>query len=469
MSLTILLAALASTQASGQAAEGLGGQLRAQLAKLPADAQVGLVVTDLAVGQPCFVWQPDRPLRPASVMKLLVTAAALDHFGPDFAFKTRMFRQGQELWVVGSGDPGLGDARLAERHGRRPDHIFNDLAAALKTAGCDRLDKIVLDDGIFEPLGRHPDWPSDQAASWYQAPVGGLNYNDNCLDARVSVQNHTVRLILEPDLPADFVINTLAIGRQHRPRVQRDEDADVFRFVGTVARNDQLGPVSVRRPAVFFGYALKQGLLKRGISVDGPVVRRQLIPQACADARPLLEHRTPLPDVLWRCNTFSQNLFAECLLKSLAAYDQDGSPTGEPGSWEAGVLVLRRTLTGLGIDLSGAVLRDGSGLSHVNRLTAAQVARVLEVMHRHRWASMFRESLARPGEEGSMRRRYGDAVLRGRLRGKTGTLAGVRSLAGYVLRPDGRELAFALLSEGPVPPEFPIRVAHILVQAPLDE
>ena len=222
-----------------------------------------------------------------------------------------------------------------------------------------------------------------------------------------------------------------------------------------------MGPVSAGQPTVFFGYALKTALAKQGIAV-ADVVRRTLPDPVAAGGRVVAEHSTCLPDVLWRCNTFSQNLFAECLLKSLAAYEADGRRCGQPGRWESGVAVERATLSKLGLDLSGAVLRDGSGLSHFNRVSAAQIVQLLAAMQRHRCCNVFMESLAIPGEDGSMRRRLARIGAGGRLRAKTGTLAQVHSLAGYVERADGTILAFALLCNGPVSGDVPVQVAEIL-------
>jgi D-alanyl-D-alanine carboxypeptidase/D-alanyl-D-alanine-endopeptidase (penicillin-binding protein 4) len=109
--------------------------------------------------------------------------------------------------------------------------------------------------------------------------------------------------------------------------------------------------------------------------------------------------------------------------------------------------VLRVTLDRLGLDLSSAVLRDGSGLSHQNRVSARQVCELLVIMRRHPHAGVFRESLAVAGEEGSMKRRLSGS-RRGRLVGKTGTLRQVSTLAGYLTRDGGGELAFALLING---------------------
>lgn len=452
-------------QATPSAVQRTQTRLAALLAKLPAAAQVGLVVVDVATEQTWFAHQPDAPLKPASLMKLLVTAAALERWGPQFRFTTRVYLSGGELWVVGAGDPGLGDERLLRRAGRPRGYPFDEWAAALSARGVTSLDKLVLDDGIFDQQWRHPDWPAEQFAAWYQAPVGGLNLNDNCLDARVALRGSTVALELWPPLPADFFDNALRPGPRHAPSVRRTPQRDTFEFVGTVARDGALGPITVRNPSVFFGHALKQALTTAGVHVPGEVVRRTLAPEQRAAAALVAEHSTPLTDVLWRCNTFSQNLFAECLLKALVAYGPDSRPTGRPGSWPAGTEQARLILGGLGVDLSGANLRDGSGLSHDNRLTARQIAVLLTRMHRHPHRDAFRDSLAVPGHDGSMRRQYAEAALGERLRGKTGTLAGVQGLAGYVTRPDGATLAFAVLVNGNNSGNLPLQVARVLADA----
>lgn len=490
--LLALFAPPAARAAEPAAARAVQAGLAALCQNLSKGAQVGLVVIDLATGQRWFERDPDVPLKPASVLKLFTTAAALERFGPDFRFETPLHLVGDELWVSGSGDPGVGDERLLARHRRSLDDLFDEWAAGLTARGVRALQTLVIDDTIFDQVWRHPDWPSDQSQAWYQAPVGALNLNDNCLDARVVVNDRVIELLLKPGLPDDFIENKLRRGKAHQVVVKRVGDA--FEFTGAVIRTDDLPPTAVNNPTIFFGYALKHALERRGVTIRGDVVRRAIPPAALRTAPLIATNLTPLSDVVWRSNTFSQNLFAECLVKSLAAYEpagstivraaqpspgQDGagasrSPAAgsvivrasQPGSWPAGLAVARTTLERLGIDLRGAVLRDGCGLSHDNRVTAAQVARLLEVMSRHRAADVFRDSLAiAGGEEGSMKRRYGEPALRGRIRGKTGTIANVSTLAGYATRPDGTTLAFAILTNGPVPDSFLPRVCRVLVGA----
>lgn len=438
---------------------------RALAQQIARRADVGLVVADAHTGERMVAHNADIPLKPASVQKLMITAAALDHLGRDFTYRTRLYRSGDELWIVGSGDPSLGDERIARRHDRSADYLFDAWAATAKRAGLNPVAKITLDDSIFDRRARHPDWPDDQADRWYQAPVGGLNYNDNCLDVQVQVGERRVTFDSRPYIGHRLIHNALTVGRSHRPIIKRRADSDVFTLSGAVTHGGMLDPVAARRPTLFFSHAVYHELNRRGLEITGPVVRRELSPTEQARAELLHEHRTPMTDVIWRCNNFSQNLFAECLMKSLAAYGADGEPGEQPGSWDAGRRVAERTLERLGVDMTGARLRDGSGLSHENRLTANQVVTLLVRMRGHPDQDVFVASLAQPGEPGSLRTRYDHPTLRGHLRGKTGTIRGVRCLAGYVVRDDDRTLAFAMLVNGPVRRARFVDLCRILVEA----
>ncbi len=443
-----------------QPAEVVAG-LEALVARTRDGTQVGLVVLDVASGQPWFEHQPDLPLKPASVQKLFTTAAALERFGPGFRFETRLLLRGDELWVIGAGDPALGDPRLGERDGRDLEKLYDAWAQALRDRGVSRVSRIVLDDSIFDRQHRHPDWPDDQADRWYQAPPGGLNVNDNCLDITVVRSKEGAELRLQPDLPPEQVVRKN--DRNGKLVVERNGEGG-FVVSGSL-RNGALDPVATDDPTAFFGHALRRALEKRRIAA-GPAERRKLSAQELSAATPLATFSTPLPDVLWRCNTHSQNLFAECLVKALAAYGPDGRPTGTPGSWAGGAQVAVETLRRVGVDLGTALLRDGSGLSHTNRVTARQVAGLLATMHRRPQAEVFRASLAAAGEPGSMKNRYGDPALRGRLRGKTGSIANVSTLAGYATRDDGTVLAFAVLVNGSAGTDLPLAVCKTLVGAP---
>ncbi len=431
-------------------------RLRREIAALGVETDVGLLVVDTATRGVVFSHAPDRLLKPASVMKLVTTAAALEHLPGDFAFTTTVYASGSELWIAGGGDPALGDDRVAGRYDLEWDTAIANWALALKARHGAAFTKLVIDDTIFDQQFRHPRWdPADQHR-WYAAPVGGLNLATNCVELFARVEGDTARLRSVPPLPESFFLNRLRAGNSTRIALSRPAVSDVFVAAGHVDRSRKLGTLAARRPGVFAGFALREMLNSRGVAIERDVVRRPLSPAARAGADRVATHRTALDDVIWRANTHSQNLFAECLLKSLAAYGPDGEPTGQPGTWEGGARVVRQVLGALGVDLSHAVLVDGSGLSHANRLTARQVVDLLLAMEQRPTGERFRASLAMAGESGTLRR-YRDPPVAQRLRGKTGSLTRVRALAGYLDRRDGQQIAFALMINGPHPTNRDIR------------
>jgi len=149
----------------------------------------------------------------------------------------------------------------------------------------------------------------------------------------------------------------------------------------------------------------------------------------------------------------SQNWMTEQLIRTL------GAERGEEGSWPEGIEVIRSFLTQqVGVDSLDIAPRDGSGLSAYNLVTPRALVRILQYMSNGTNAATYRAALAEPGEEGStLERRLMD--LEHRLFAKTGTISNVNSLSGYLVRGDGTEVIFSILSNGSGLPAPRVRAA----------
>src|SRR4051812_14892489 len=143
-------------------------------------------VVDLENGKELYSRAADRAMIPASNMKLFVTAAALDFLGDDHRFKTYLAFDGEDLWVIGSGDPATGDPRMAKNAGKKPTAIFDEWADALKKHRVERIAKVIYYDRSLDEQWVHPSWSKSFLVDWYAAPVSGLNFNDNCVDIKVN-------------------------------------------------------------------------------------------------------------------------------------------------------------------------------------------------------------------------------------------------------------------------------------------
>ncbi|MFO0973817.1 MAG: D-alanyl-D-alanine carboxypeptidase/D-alanyl-D-alanine-endopeptidase [Phycisphaerae bacterium] len=406
-------------------------------------------VVDLADGRTLFEFSADTPLIPASVHKVIACSAALNKLGPQFQFSTRLAISDQDLVLVGDGDPTLGDPKLAKARGAaEAGSAFDHWAAALLSANIRRIPgRLLVDDSIFDDTLVHPSWPTDQFQEWYEAPIGGLNFADNCVEVDLTpgARGSTPLLALVP--PNSFM--TLLDRTQPAGRAglaaRRPRDSSQIIVTGTASRAAHLGPITVSDPGLFTAAALRAALAERGITIAGPTERRRVTDDArrlLPGFRELDAARAPIADAVGRACTDSLGMMAECLFK------RTGCAPGRTGSWSSGAIEVMAYLRSIGVRDDAFVIDDGSGLSRRNRVSARAVTTVLAAAARGPAASLLYQSLAEAGVSGTLRRRFRTPQLAGRIRAKTGYINGVRTLAGYVDTRDGHRLAFAFLYNG---------------------
>jgi len=409
---------------------------------------------DLETGRTVFAHNADLPLRPASNMKLVTTAAACATLGREFEYQTVAGLLEGNLAILGGGDPLLGDPRRAGKEGYDIDELFRRILEQLRGRGLAAISgDLLLDDFLFDDVRFHPSWPTDQGNNWYTAQVSALNFNDNCLDVTARAGEGSGKpgvLSLKPDtryVSVENLTETAASGRGGAWAVRKAGTNEIT--VRGSVRSESTFSVTVERPSAFFGQVLAEYLARHEAPIKGKLVIRQLRdeggrPPARLDT--LVTWKTPLAEVLSRANQDSLNLAAECLFKTLGV--QKGASKGG-GSWDSGRQAVTAFLGGLKVDADQYVIDDGSGLSRQNRLSAQCLTKVLCHMGKHPAGEMYRQSLATP-EAGTLRRakRFREPGYQGRLQAKTGYVNGAWALSGYAQRQSGEWVAFSILANG---------------------
>jgi len=433
--------------------QSLEARLRAMLNRNEVnDAAVGLHVVEVTTKGPVelFGHQTNLPLGPASNTKLLTTAAALETYGPKATFKTQLYKVGEDLLLVGGGDPALGDVTLAEARGEKITTPFEKFAAALKAAGVTSYRHLIIDDRVFDREFVHPNWPVDQLLSWYSAPIGGLNLNANCLDWRPIV-NTNGRIGIELIPPTTYASVTIKATRGAKNEVWlwRPPTANRFEMRGTVARTaTDAESVAIYEPGLWTGTVLRDVLNDSGITSTGEV-HRIADDAVVTNATLVATAETKLLDVIHRANRNSVNMMTEGLCKRLG-FDA----TRKPGTWASGTAAIEKYVRGLGIEAEQVSLDDGSGLSNKNRASARAFTTVLAHVAIQPGGDAFVDSLARPGEDGTLRRRFAGLPVAKAVHAKTGHIRGVSALSGYIDVPErpadgepfkGRRFAFSIL------------------------
>jgi len=379
---------------------------------------------------------------PASNMKIITSAAALHYLGPDFVYKTRIGLSGNALVVIGSGDPLLGDEKTDIKYGREPGWIFKDIANALKSKGIGTIEGITVDSSIFDNEPVHPSWPEEDLNRWYACEVSGLNFNDNCIQISTKKIDGKVAVFVEPQTSFVSLINKVVPISKGSSAVGTYRNSQPNRLTVFGKCKDEVGPfdVAIERPAAYFGFLLYENLAAADIDVKGELVEKSL--EEGSQFIPLIEFSTSLTDCLARCNKNSLGLVAEAMLKTIAAMN---NPDKKNGSWKKGRELIGEYLLGLDIDKSQFYIDDGSGLSRQNELTAYAITTVLFDIYNGKNWQLYSESLAVGGVDGTIERYFQDDRYKGRIRGKTGYISGVRSFSGVAETDDG-DYIFSILT-----------------------
>lgn len=426
----------------------------------------GVHVRSIERGDTLFAHNAGKLMMPASNMKVLTLAATAEQLGWDYLFTTTMetiapVQDGVlrgDLFVRGGGDPTI------STRGKRNDALFDEWAAALRAAGITSIDgRIVGDDQALEEQGIGPGWSWDYLEAGYAAPVGALQYNDNTADLTIAPgavvgEPAIVQLAPGSGLTLVNLVRTgegAGSGVRGSVNVQRRIDRPEIEVTGMIPLGAPAitRTVAVLNPTLFFAQSLKDALVARGIAVTGEAMDAddlapELVQHAAAERRVLVTSTSPpLREVATVLMKVSQNQYAETFLKTL------GGSRGGVGTTTAGRRAAGEVFKRWGIPDDGYVVSDGSGLSRYNYVSPAALTAILTRIHqdpRHRDA--FIATLPVAGKDGTLSSRMRGSLAAGNAVAKTGSIANVRALSGYVKARNGETLAFSILANDFVVP-----------------
>ena len=253
----------------------------------------------------------NTPRIPASNMKLLTTAAMLSERGNSHVFRTRLVLDGNRLIIVGDGDPALADPDLLrtmqDKDGDPLDvETLLDLwTSAIKNAGVEQIDELIVDDRIFDQKTMHPHWPDDQVERHYCAEVSGLNFHRNVLWLRPVPRAGRVDLNEMPAAPFLPISNQLKSGGGRSGENLIDPHRERLSHPITVLGNikePQVKPVEVtiHDPSMFTGRLLADRLARKGIKVAS--IRRPEDREVFQGRSLEFDVVTPLETVARECN-----------------------------------------------------------------------------------------------------------------------------------------------------------------------
>lgn len=403
------------------------------------EANYSLLVQRLGDGEVLVAHEIDASRNPASTMKLLTTYAALSLLSPAYRWKTEVYLQGEMEGSTLKGDlvlRGTGDPFLTTEN-------FWKLLRELRARGVERIaGDLVVDNFFFDVPQEDPsDFDGQPFRSYNVAPDALLvNFKAVRFTFRADPLANIVRVIPDPMLSNLEIDNRVKLGPGRCGGYQR---GIAFTVPGGVGSDEVV--VDGKFPAACGEYALTRSLMRPeefafgvfeslwselGGSIDGQV----RVAAAPPDQDPLFVYRSPyLGEIVRSINKYSNNVMTRHLLLTLGAEFK-----GEPGTAAKGIEVITEWLAGEGMEFPELVLVNGAGLSRDTRISAASLGTLLNDAFASPYMPEFIASLPLAAMDGTLRRRYRDEPLAGRLHMKTGRLDNVAGIAGYAMSRSGQ-------------------------------
>jgi serine-type D-Ala-D-Ala carboxypeptidase/endopeptidase (penicillin-binding protein 4) len=415
-------------------------------------ALAGVSIRSATTGNIIYEHFGDLRLRPASNLKLMTAAAALSVLGEDYTFSTSLYTDGQvvgnmifgNLFIKGKGDPTL----LKED--------FDRFAEQLIQMGITVIHgDLIGDDTWYDDVRLSVDLPWSDEHTYYGAQISALTASPNKdFDAGsvgVNVKpakkvGEKAHILISPQTDyMKIVNNTKTVQSEGKKSIEivREHGENTIYIVGTIPIKSAkvIDWIAVSNPTKYALNLFKESLEGKGIVINGKV-RRGRIP----DKTSLLStHQSmPLSNLLIPFMKLSNNVHAETLIKEMGRVKK-----GE-GTWDKGLEVLESELSGFGVNTETLLIRDGSGISHLNLVPANEISKLLFTIQQKPWYNTFLHSLPVAGEKGklvggTLRHRMTQPMMKGRVKAKTGTLTSVSSLSGYAETTNGETLIFSIL------------------------
>ena len=418
--------------------------------------EVGLWVQDIETGEVLVNYKADRSFMPASNLKIITTATALELLGSDYRYKTNGYVSGKvdssgllkgSLYVIGSGDPSLGSDQIT---GPSLNEWMNTWADALVKQGIRQVSgDLVIDVSAYDANPVPDFWPWADLGNYYGAGVYGLNMSDNTVKLYFQqnrVEGNAVKLLrTEPNLKGSVYTNgvlTGPIGSKDQAYIYGAPYQTNRMVLGTLPPGDGEYKVkgSMPDPPAWFGFLLKQVLKAKGVQLKG-TVKVSAIPLNVKDSKIWFEYQSPgLAELARITNYFSINLFAESIFQHIAL-----SKTGK-GERERAITTVKRFWSSVGVDTLGWILMDGSGLSPLNAISPEQMGLVLRYMAKESKASAaFMQSLPKAGKDGTVYWFGKNTALENNAQLKSGSFTGTLCYSGYMTTKSNKRVAFSIM------------------------
>ncbi|MDD9195908.1 serine-type D-Ala-D-Ala carboxypeptidase [Aliivibrio sp. S3MY1] len=390
---------------------------------LPAGSRTAIVVEEISSQDIEFQQKQDELLPPASTLKIATALAARLALGKDFTFTTSLYKADKDIVLTFTGDPSLSREQLSS--------LFDE--SDINTIQGD----LWIDGSIFTGYERAIGWPWDILGVCYSAPSSALSIDENCVQASITTHDDgSTRVFVPIHQPISFSSYAKSVSREEQESTFCDLELTTqgnhYELNGCLVNRNKPLPLkfAVQDTQDFTEQTVLKILNEHNIKLNGEVRFGKPETPPITDNKLAMHSSKPLMELLDHMLKKSDNHYADNLTKMLGHlnYQQAGSFTN--GTAAIKDILLKQA----NIDLSNAVLVDGSGLSRNNRMTANQMKSILQYLYKYDKELGLIDLLPTSGIDGTLKYRNSmrKEPIKGGMKSKSGSLFGSYNMAGFV-------------------------------------
>lgn len=418
-------------------------------------ASIGICVKDFS-GKEIVSHNAKRSYTPASILKVVTTATALELLGPDYRYQTTLAKdadQPDRLLIHGYGDPTLGTEHL--------DNMPNAFLAQWTERIRQNFDStevmnIAVIDDYFGYDGISERWIYQDMGNYYAAASYGISIYDNTYRLFFNtVRRDTCPVIIktEPEMNITFK-NTMQFNSTGSDNgyIHGEPFSQKRLLTGNIpgGRTSFSIKGDIPNPGLYLGETVARSLKDNGFKI-GTVVssydryHEQMYSseKSAFNEDIFYSHQSfPMSDIIKDTNVRSNNHYAEHLIRTVGRTKTKDIYTS---ALDAGLDKTKEFWKSKGLNSDALMIFDGSGLSPANAVSPSFMCDLLIYMQtKSKYADTFLESLPKAGKDGTVKSRLKGTRLAGKISMKSGSIYGVQCFSGYYI--DGqKKYAFTIM------------------------
>lgn len=419
------------------------------------NSSISFLVQDVN-GKDIVSLNKSKSLTPASTLKLVTTATALEVLGRGFRYKTILNISDNEINIVGSGDPTLGSTHLYQN----PKAFLAEWTNYIKESGVKSPLTIRVQDNLFGYKGTSAKWIREDMGNYYAAGAYGISVFDNTYQLFFNTMDTSkppIILRTEPEMKDIEFVNMLEYNTSGKDNgyIWGEPFSNKRILTGDIPAKKTSFSIKgdIPDPGLFLGETIAQELTSNGFIItdvrsarneyfDDLSLGKKQISDAGVNQSSYIHQSPALQNIIRVINVKSNNHYAEHIIRTLGRKNNSdiySDPLKE------GIELVNNYWAGKGFDMDALFMYDGCGLSPSNAVSAKFMCDVLRyMMVTSRNADAFLSSIPKAGQEGTVRNFLKGTRLDGKVYVKSGSIANVQSYAGYYIDGD-KKYVFAII------------------------